>query len=97
MGGAYLDGLSRKKTGRIVGRGTVMTTAPSSRYPSSIICFNCDKAEQYRIGCAVPAKSYGESIKPAEQKKAGSGGGAGVLWCDKLETTTHGDAEYLHT
>lgn len=83
----YLDGLSRNKTGKIAGRGTVMTAASTSPDPSATICHNCGKAEHYRNGCTVPAKAHGQ------EKKPGSGGSAGKNWWSAHKTTTHNDAE----
>ncbi|CAN0425279.1 unnamed protein product, partial [Laminaria digitata] len=54
----YLDGLSRGKTGKIAGRGTIMTaaTASSSDTSSVVICHNCGREGHYKSGCAVPGK-----------------------------------------
>ena len=89
----YLDGLSRNKTGRTAGRGTVMTATSASPDASAIICHNCGKAGHYRSGCAVPTKAHGNSNKPAGQKKSESGGRAWQKWFTVHETATHNDVE----
>ena len=90
----YLDGLSRKRTWRIAGRGTSMKATSAKPDPSVIICHNCGKPGHYKSGYAVPTKANGNSNQPARRrKKSGSGGSAGQKWCTVLKTTTHNDTE----
>ena len=92
----YLDGLSRRMTGKIAGRGTIMTAVAASSSDSSsvVICHNCGKDGHYKSGCSVPGKLYGKGKKPAagpNNKKAGDG--AGQKWCSVHKTTTHSDTK----
>ncbi|CAN0270136.1 unnamed protein product [Laminaria digitata] len=62
----YLDGLSRAKTGKIAGRGTILTaaTASPSDTSSDIICHNCGREGHYKSGCALWSR---------QQQKRGDG------------------------
>lgn len=79
----YPDGLSRNKTGRIAGRGTILILAAPSAFPdpSLIICPNCGKAWHYRSGCSVPAKAHTKSNKPAITWIAGQCWAKVVYYC----------------
>ncbi|CAN0244684.1 unnamed protein product [Laminaria digitata] len=93
----YLDGLSRGKSGKIAGRGTIMiaATASSSDISSFVICHNCGREGHYKSGCAVPGKVYSKGKKTAaaagQTKK--TEGGAGQKWCSVQKPTTHSDTE----
>ena len=90
----YLDGISRNKTGRLDGRGTVMTAASGPPDTSAIICHNCGKTGHCRNGCGMSSKADGNSNKPVSQKKkinidqGGILGRNGALCIGRPRTTT---------